>query len=474
MIECFENRVQTNRDPFVIGIYFGNQKPNNLDFLQDFVNEVRLLERDGVLYQGTAISVALSAVVCDAPARAFIRSSKGHTGFFSCHKCQQKGVTYQGRMTFPESDAPARSPARLDSETFDELNDDQHFNGFSPFTLLSVGMVTQFPHDYMHVVCLGVVRKLLYFWMRKPLHTRIGTAVIKEVSAELLKYHSYLPTEFNRKPRALSDFERWKATELRSFLLYTGPACLKGRVPTSIYDNFILLSVAMTILLSVNLVENKADYAHSLLMAFVNHCSKLYGREYIGYNMHALLHLSEETKKYGVLDNISCFPFENFLGQLKKMIRKPNKPLEQVIRRLSERQLKSNVYLRMESNLTMEHVSGPVPPELSVVRQFRRMTVQTFIIQVSTSNSCVELSGGKIVVVENIIVDNTGEAYVVFRAFQKVCSLYQYPLPSSEVGIYHLSALTSQLHYTLAANIKRKYVLLPIKDGFAGLPMLHQ
>lgn len=149
LIECFENRVQTNRDPFVIGIYFGTQKPKNLDFLQEFVGDPRLLERDGFRYQDAYFSVVLSAVVCDAPARAFIRSSQGHSGFFSCHKCQQKGVTYQGRMTFPESDAPAR----LDSETFDELSDDQHFTGFSRFSLLSVGMVTQFPHD-LHACCL--------------------------------------------------------------------------------------------------------------------------------------------------------------------------------------------------------------------------------------------------------------------------------------------------------------------------------
>ena len=465
LIECFKNQVQTNKDPFVIGIYFGNHKPTTLDFLTDFVSDVRLLERDGFCYQGASVSVALSAVVCDAPARAFVRSSKGHTGFFCCHKCHLKGVTYQGRMTFPQFDAPAR----LDSDNLEELNDDQHFTGFSPFSLLSVGMVTQFPHDYMHVVCLGVVRKLLYFWMKKPLHTRIGTPAVKEVSTELLRYRSHLPSEFNRKPRPLSEFERWKATEFRSFLLYTGPACLKGRVPTPIYDNFMLLSVAMTILLSVTLVGDKADFAHTLLLAFVKHCSEVYGREYVGYNMHALVHLSAQTEKYGVLDNVSCFPFENFLGQLKHMIRKPNKPLEQVIRRLSERSFKSSECVTsVTSSLSIEHFSGPVPPHISVIKQFKKMTVQGAVIQVSASDRCVELAGGRIVVIDNIVVDNKADVHIVFRPFTKLCNLFHYPLESSEVGIYHLSALTPQLHHTLAAHIKRKYVLLPVKDDLLG------
>lgn len=203
LIESFENHVQTNKAPFVIGIYFGNHKPTTLDFLTDFVNDTLILERDGFCYQGTSVPVALSAIVCDAPACAFIRSSKGHTGYFSCHKCHVKGVTYQGRMTFPQPDAPAR----LDSDHVEDFSDDQHFTGFSPLRLLSIRMVTQFPHDYMHVVCLGVVRKLLYFWLKKPLHTRIGTPTVQEASSELLRYRAHFPSEFNHKPRALTEFE---------------------------------------------------------------------------------------------------------------------------------------------------------------------------------------------------------------------------------------------------------------------------
>jgi len=104
------------------------------------------------------------------------------------------------------------------------------------------------------------------------------------------------------------------------------------------YENFMLLAVAMTIFLSPSLCADYADYAGNLMVLFVNHCSCLYGKETITYNMHCLTHLIHDVHTFGVLDNISCFPFENFLGQIKRMIRKPNKPLEQVTRRLSERE----------------------------------------------------------------------------------------------------------------------------------------
>jgi hypothetical protein len=50
----------------------------------------------------------------------------------------------------------------------------------------------------MHLVCLGA-------------------------SAKLLKIKYYIPREFSRLPRNLSDVDRFKATEFRQLLLYTGP-----------------------------------------------------------------------------------------------------------------------------------------------------------------------------------------------------------------------------------------------------------
>ena len=48
------------------------------------------------------------------------------------------------------------------------------------------------------------------------------------------------------------------------------------------------------------------------------------------YNVHGLVQLAEDASRFGCLDNISAFPFENFLGKLKRMVRKPSFPLEQV------------------------------------------------------------------------------------------------------------------------------------------------
>ena len=86
--------VQTNKSPFVIGIFFGQRKPTSLECLHDFVEEAEGLEANGISFGERNVQVKISAIVCDAPARAFGRNAKGHNGYYGCEKCRQKGVFY--------------------------------------------------------------------------------------------------------------------------------------------------------------------------------------------------------------------------------------------------------------------------------------------------------------------------------------------------------------------------------------------
>lgn len=73
-----------------------------------------------------------------------------------------------------------------------------------------------------------------------------------------------------------------------------------------------------------------------MLIAFVKHCKQLYGSQFIIYNLHLLLHLTEDVDNYGQLDNFCLFSFENFLGQLKRLVKSPAQPLQQICCRLRE------------------------------------------------------------------------------------------------------------------------------------------
>jgi len=171
-------------------------------------------------------TVKLAAVACDTPARCFVKNVKGHSGYHGCDKCTQEGEYYEHRMTFPEISAPLRTDI-----SFAEMRDEDHHLGPSPFGNLSFGMISAFPLDYMHLVCLGSVCKLTYWWIKGPLTVRLGSHVIRGLSDALVLHRNEMPGEFARKPRSVSELDRWKATELRQFLLYTGPVCLKNLIP---------------------------------------------------------------------------------------------------------------------------------------------------------------------------------------------------------------------------------------------------
>jgi len=129
-------------------------------------------------------------------------------------------------MTYPEVSATKRTDASFRSKANDE-----HHVGDSPLTGLSVDLVSQLPLDYMHLVCLGVVCRLILAWLKGPLNCRLPAKSVSDISERLGNFRSYVPSEFSRRPRAFSDIDRFKATEFRQLLLYTGVVAFRNILP---------------------------------------------------------------------------------------------------------------------------------------------------------------------------------------------------------------------------------------------------
>lgn len=148
----------------------------------------------------------------------------------------------------------------------------------------------------------------------------------------------HIPSNFARKPRSLKELERWKATEFRLFLLYTGRILLKGILAENKYNNFLKLSVAMLILLSPTLVTSHHETAEQLLQQFVEEAvsEELYGESWMVYNVHTLLHLTAEARLYGSLNSCNGFPFENYLQTIKRLVRNGNNVTMQLCNRITE------------------------------------------------------------------------------------------------------------------------------------------
>lgn len=77
-------------------------------------------------------------------------------------------------------------------------------------------------------------------------------------------------------------------------------------------------------------------FANALLSRFVTQATTLYSHFFMSYNIHALFHLSSDVLRFGPLDNFSAYRFENYYGKMKRHIKKNDKPLQQLFKRLLE------------------------------------------------------------------------------------------------------------------------------------------
>lgn len=453
-----------------IALFLGKEKPKDAnEFLEGFIQEYETLQRLGIHHEGRIYKVVIKSFVCDTPARAFVKRIKSHSGYSSCEKCTPEGV-YDGKMTFPETNAPLRT-----DESFEKQEDMAHHIRESPLSKI-VSMVSCFPIDYMHLVCLGVMRRLLILLMKGPLTIRLGLQVQTEISSALIQLAKHIPREFSRKPRSLSELDRWKATEFRLFLVYTGMVVLKGKVAGEIY-NFLLLSVGVSILLNPVLCKSLTDCAHQLLVHFVQHFSQIYGTNQVAYNVHNLVHLAEDVKLHGPLDAISAFPYENFLKSLKRLVRKRTLPLEQIILRLREQSNFAN--MREESSadgklsVKGKHSNGPLPTRtlLEICSQHNEVIMRAFCITTNTGNNCVAIKS-KICLVRNILDCKHG-LFIVYQVFRVNKPFSTYPLDETRLQINEVSSLENSLGVDSVHVIQMKCVLLPYRNAHVAIPVLH-
>ena len=320
------------RKVFPISFSVGHSKPSNLNFLNDAVNDLVEISTNGIQFGERNFPVSISCIICDAPAKAFVKNVKLFSGYYGCDRCNQRGV-YVGRMTYQQVyDLTLRT-----DRSFRNREQEEHHKGDSPLQLLPVDMVAQFPVDYMHQVCLGVMKRMLLIWMRGPRHDyRLSAAQIANISDNLVAMRKFIPNDFARKPRPLSEIDRWKATEFRQFLLYTGQFVIKGILPTKYYLHFLTLNIAISILISEKLTNDYHQYAHNLLEYFVETGKDLYGMEFMVYNVHSLIHLRNDALKFGSLENCAAWNYENYMHHLKRKVRNGNQPAVQLVKRVYE------------------------------------------------------------------------------------------------------------------------------------------
>lgn len=462
-------------NPFIVAVYCGQSKPpNTYEYLKDFIQEYKSLCDDGLVIDTKLYSVSISGFICDAPARAFVKVIKGHNGFYGCERCMQKGIHPFGATVFNEIDAEIRTNQNFLLQT--QL---EHHNGISPLTEINFPMVTKFILDPMHLVYLGVMRRILFQMVQgNNYYCKLDSRRINLLSKRLESLHEYIPVDFVRKPQNLNHIKKWKATELRQFLLYTGIFVLNGIIPKDHMKHFQIFHTAILILSHPSLAVQLCNYAQTLLIEFVKAFDNFYGPNSKVYNVHNLVHLADDVRNLNrSLDDISAFDFENLLGKIKRYLRSGAKPLSQLTRRLSEG---TSVFQENINNseLKRKHNCRPFIGDIeSSVSQYKEIIFNKYhFVTCHKSNRYALLKNGNIVQIFNIVLKSSQEihcANLICKQFTKYSNYFTYPCESRKLKIYRMYKLEDSFKIVGLSEIEAKCIVFKDNISYIGYPLLH-
>ena len=324
---------------FPVLLSSGTSKPDNLSFLKEAVTEMNSLEESGLSFKGKHFNVKFAAHICDTPARNMVKACVNFNAYHGCDYCTERGFYDGKRMTWP---VIRNLRLRTDQSFRHREQAEHHKNHVSPYEETSADMILSFPIDFMHLGG-GVMRKVMKWTLLpgssdKRRRCRMSSSNIRILNSRLLSLRSCIPNCFVRKPRSTKELPKFKATELRQLLLYTSILVFKGLMPSDAqYINLCCLYVGCRLLTDQRTVSAKNDLAHSMLEQFCASAKAIYGLAFMVYNVHGLLHLPQIGLQHGSLDTVSSYPFESYLGELKRSVRSARHPIVSAVKAVVEK-----------------------------------------------------------------------------------------------------------------------------------------
>lgn len=241
-------------------------------------------------------------------------------------------------MSFPRTFFPKRS-----DESFRLRTQIEHHCEHRSIIemILGVDMVKDFPtSDPLHLLDIGIMKRCLLRWTEgtKTYRNHFRKNVIDKINLHLMRMRREMPTEIHRSIRDLDCLKFWKGTEFRTFLLYIGIVALEEDLTEEEYEHFKLLICAIIFCSSKAYASiiDRSVLVDTLLSEYFEGYIEIYGEHTITSNVHNISHILDDVRRFGNLNTISTYPFENCLQLIKKRLRSMNNPLQQIERRFAE------------------------------------------------------------------------------------------------------------------------------------------
>ena len=463
---------------FPVGIFCGKSKPESADvYLYEFLKELNATLQNGLYINDVHRVVVIHSFVCDAPARQYIKKIKAHSGYFSCERCEICGERSEGGERGVKFIKLGNKKRTNESFRAQSYCSHQKPNDVSPLVQLPLDLILDFPLDYMHLVLLGVVKRLLRLWLgTSDYHVTKYSCNFRLlartsgpcIAARLQVCSESVPSEFQRRPRQMDENKFFKAKEYRTLLLYTFPYVFKGLFTNNprVYTHFLLLVVSFRIMLCRKPTQNFVRYVRALLERFVKDLQGLYGSVHMTYSVHNLVHIADDYERFGLLDNVSAFLFESYMQTLKKYVTRPGQELQQAVKRRHEESLLDICPASNSADVALkkEHQSGPLGDFVNspVDAQYASAELKGKRFSVNDRDQYVCVENQFYRIANFILIEK--KLYTLVNVFESVENFFDQPCPSDRVGIVLCKNL-SQKFSAIDLSKAEKCVAFEIRGG---------
>ena len=162
---------------------------------------------------------------------------------------------------------------------------------------------------------------------------------------------------------------------------------------------------------------------------------------------------------------------------MKKLIRKPNYPLQQMILRLREKSVIANVDNHASHSapknfeLKFKHMNGPYPSLYHSWSLYKQAHLPDYMLSLDRRNNCVQIES-QIARIRNIF-ESEGVCYIMYSIFRDKVEFFDYPMPSSVLHIYVVDGLSDEILICNINAISRKYVVMPCGSQQVAFPLIH-
>ena len=182
--------------------------------------------------------------------------------------------------------------------------------------------IDDIPGEYLHSVCLGVVKRLLEltFSVGEKRHTNITRRLTppKKYNEQIKEIKC--PKEFSRRSRAL-DLSVMKGQEMRNLILFFFPLIINS-IPNETKEKTVWLLLAYMVracvlpnnefnVLDPSLITTASDNMYELY-------EQLYGVTNCTYSIHLVCSHLLQIRGTNPLTETSAFKFESFYGELRR------------------------------------------------------------------------------------------------------------------------------------------------------------